>query len=205
VATAIGSLGLAAGGIGGVLLGARLTGSDAAAGLPLGLVVVGTAVAALLVSAGTDRLGRCRSLALGYLFGALGAALVIVAAVAGNLAAFLAGSTVLGAANAALFLTRYAAAEVAGRSGRGAALGAVLFATALGAIASPGLLGPSGDLVQRLGLPSLTGLYVVALLAFGLAALLLALAASSGLPWFGSISRPAWRRPTSESPSLSCW
>ena len=50
LATAIGSAGLAAGGTAGALLGAEIAGTEAAAGLPLGLLVVGQAAAALLVS-----------------------------------------------------------------------------------------------------------------------------------------------------------
>jgi len=45
VATVIGSAGLAAGGTAGALLGVEITGTEAAAGLPLGLLVVGQAVA----------------------------------------------------------------------------------------------------------------------------------------------------------------
>jgi hypothetical protein len=41
LATAIGSVGLAAGGTAGALLGAELADTEAAAGLPLGLLVVG--------------------------------------------------------------------------------------------------------------------------------------------------------------------
>ena len=41
VATAVGSAGLAAGGTAGALLGAEIFGTEAAAGLPLGLLVLG--------------------------------------------------------------------------------------------------------------------------------------------------------------------
>ncbi len=51
LATAIGSAGLAAGGTAGALLGAELAGTEAAAGLPLGLLVVGQAAAAFVTLA----------------------------------------------------------------------------------------------------------------------------------------------------------
>jgi DNA-binding CsgD family transcriptional regulator len=136
VATAIGSMGLAAGGTAGTLLGVEITGTEGAAGLPLGLLVAGSAAAALMVSRRTGRVGRVRSLALGYALGAIGAVLAIIAAVAGNFVALLLGSTVLDAGNAAIFLTRYAAAEVGEETTRGRALGAVFFATAIGAVVS---------------------------------------------------------------------
>ncbi len=99
VATTIGSAGLAAGGTAGALIGVQLTGTEAAAGLPLGLLVVGQAAAAVLVSRRTIFVGRGRSLALGYVLGAVGAALVVFAASVPSLAALLAGSVVLGAGN----------------------------------------------------------------------------------------------------------
>jgi hypothetical protein len=116
----------------------------------------------------------------------IGAALVILAAVGSSFAFLLTGSTVLGAGNTAVFLTRYAAVEVGDDAMRGRAIGTVLFAAVLGAVASPNLLGPSSDLARLLGLPPLTGLYVVAILCFSVAALLLAAMSNPGSPYFGS-------------------
>ena len=56
--TAIGSLGLAAGGTSAALLAVETTGRDAAAGLPLGALAGGQAVASLLVARLTSRAGR---------------------------------------------------------------------------------------------------------------------------------------------------
>lgn len=173
LATAIGALGLAAGGTAGALLGTALI-APGAAGLPLGLLVAGSAAAALVISRRSARAGRTRSLALGYAAGAVGAALAVLASATRNVALLLLGSTLLGAANAAIFLTRYAAAELGAQHARGRALGTVLAATAVGAVASPNLLGPSGTLAAALGLPRLAGLYGVAVVAFGVAAVLLA-------------------------------
>jgi MFS family permease len=99
--------------------------------------------------------------------------LVIAAAIVEELPLLLAGSAALGAANAAMFLVRYAAVDLGGEAGRGRALGLVFSATALGAVASPNLLGPSGEVAERLGLPRLTGLYLVAVIAFVAAGVLL--------------------------------
>jgi hypothetical protein len=134
-------------------------------------------------------------LALGYVLGAVGAALVVLAASAGSLVVFLAGSAVLGAGNTSVFMTRYAAAEVGGEAARGRALGAVFFATALGAVASPGLLGLSGDLARTIGLPPLTGLYMVANSCFLVAALLLWATSNPAAPYLGrgaGLLDPSW-------------
>jgi MFS family permease len=195
--SAAGSLGLAAGGTAGALLGAELTGTAAAAGLPLGLLVLGSAGSAVVISRRASRVGRGRSLALGYLLGSAGAGLSVVAVVAGSLPLLLVASVLLGSANAALFLTRYAAAEAGGEAAAGRALGITLFATSVGAVASPLLLGPTGDLASQAGLPRLSGIYVIAGLAFLASALALAIASRRGdvalLPRAEVARAPTWR------------
>lgn len=181
-ATAIGAVGLAAGGSAGALLAEEITGSTAWAGLPLGCLVAGSAASALLISWRTSRAGRAAGLELGYAIGAAGAFLVIAAAAADEFSLLLVGSAALGAANAAIFLTRYAAADLGGETGRGRALGVVFFATALGAVVSPNLLGPSGDLAEGVGLPSLSGLYLVAAAAFTAPGFVLAALPKESLP-----------------------
>jgi MFS family permease len=173
-ATAVGSLGLAAGGTAGALLAEDITGSDAAAGVPLGVLVAGSAAGALLIARQTSRSGRAAGLILGYVLGTAGAVTVIAAAIVSSFPLVLAGSAALGAANAAVFLTRYAAADVGGDATRGRALGTVFVAASVGAIASPNLLGPSGWLAEAIGLPELAGLYLVAIPSFAIAAALLA-------------------------------
>lgn len=188
IATAIGSTGLAAGGTAGPLLAVDLTGSQAAAGLPLGVLVMGSAVAAFVISRETTRIGRGRALVVGYGAGVVGAGLVVLAAELGNLVGLIVGSCILGSANAAIFLTRYAAAELGGETAGGRALGTVLSATAVGAIASPALLGPSGSLAEAVGVMPLTGLYLVAFVCFALAALVLAGASDARVPFLGLVA-----------------
>jgi MFS family permease len=185
-ATAVGSLGLAAGGTAGALLAEEMTGSTAWAGVPLGVLVAGSGLGALAVAATTDRVGRAAGLVVGYVGGAAGAALVLAAAAADSFALLVAGSFVLGAGNVAVFLARYAAADLAGETARGRALGTVFFGAAAGAVASPNLLGPSGELAEALGLPSLSGLYLVAIPSFLVAAALL-----GALPRTGGRGSPA--------------
>lgn len=159
-------MGMGAGGTAGALLAMEMTGSSAAAGLPLGAVVLGSAIGALLISRVTRRAGRIAGLVVGYAVGSVGAGLVVVAAVAAGFGFVVAGSVMMGVANAAVFLTRYAAADSVPEATRGRALGAVLAGAAVGAVVSFNLLGPSGDLAAGLGLPPLTGLYLLAVVAF---------------------------------------
>jgi MFS family permease len=173
LATAIGSLGLGAGGTAGALVAVELTGRAAAAGWPLGVLVVGQAVGALLISRVTRLADRWIAVAGGYGIGAAGAVLVVLAGQAGSFPAMLFGSFLLGAANAAVMLTRYAVVEVTEPEVRGRALGTVFSATAVGAVAGVFVLGPSATLAAALGVSGFLGLYLLALLAFVAAACVL--------------------------------
>jgi MFS family permease len=183
--TAIGSLGLAAGGTAAALLAVAMTGSDATAGLPLGALAAGQTAAALLVARMTGRAGRGAGLILGYAIGALGASIVVVAALHEVFLVMLVGSLLLGGANAAIFLSRYAAADIGGPHARGRSLGTVLFATTIGTVAGPALLVPTGRLARMLGFPELAGLYLIAVVAFAGAALAVAGLVRSGVPSLG--------------------
>ena len=174
IATGLASIGLAAGGTGGALLATELAGNESVAGLPFGAVVAGSALGAVLVSRLTLHIGRARALAVGYGIGVMGGATVIVGALASSMGLLLLGSLLLGPANASVFLARYAGADLADPSHRGRGLGAILFATALGAVLAPNLLGPSGAVAEIIGLSPFVGLYLVALGAFGLGAVILA-------------------------------
>lgn len=174
-ATAVGGMGMAAGGTAGALVAVEVTGRTASAGLPLGALVVGSALGALLIARVTRQTSRVTGLVAGYAIGAAGAAVVVAATMTANFGLVLAGSAVMGVANAALYLTRYAAADAVPEASRGRAVGVVLAGLAVGAVVSFNLMGPSGDLAAWLGLSRLTGLYLVALVAFPVAAATLAL------------------------------
>jgi MFS family permease len=184
-ATAIGAAGLAAGGTAGPLLAVSMVGSGAVAGLPVALNLAGSAAGALAMSRLAALGRRGRGLALGFVVGALGALVVVIAVAAGSFPLVLAGSALLGAANSAVFLARYAAAAVVSSDRRGRALGRALFATCAGAVVSPILLGPSGVLAERIGLTRASGAYLVAVVAFGGAALVFWAASTAWVPWFG--------------------
>lgn len=188
-ATALASIGLAAGGTAGTLLATELAGTAAVAGLPVALHLSGSAIGALLVSHQASLGHRGRGLALGLFLGAVGAAIVVLSATRGSLPWMLVGSTLLGTANSSIFLVRYAAAQAVAEGSRGRALGVVFLATAFGAVLSPLLLGPSSSAARALGLPGLSGLYLVALVAFSCSALLLSAGATPRIPLLGRAAR----------------
>ena len=175
-AQVLGGLGQAAGGAAGALLARDVAGSDAAAGLPLSLLVAGSALAALPVSSLSRSAGRRSGLAAALVTGALGAALCVLAGVIDDLPLLLFGCLLFGAGNTAVMLARYAAADLSEPERRARTIGLVVFATTFGAVAGPNLLEPTGDLADSAGLPPLTGLFVLAAAAYvAAAAVLLAL------------------------------
>jgi MFS family permease len=175
-AQVLGGLGQAAGGAAGALLARDVAGTDAAAGLPLSLLVAGSALAAIPISGLSRSAGRRPGLATALLAGAAGAALCVLAGAAENLPLLLAGCLLFGAGNTAVMLARYAAADLSEPERRARTIGLVVFATTFGAVAGPNLLEPTGEAAAAVGLPDLTGLFVLAAVAYtAAAAVLLAL------------------------------
>jgi MFS family permease len=190
----------------GALLGLDLTGSEALASLPLALTVLGSAATVVPISALSRRAGRRVSLATALLLAAGGALGVVLAAVVERFALLLGASALFGAGNTAVLLARYAAADLSTPEQRGRAIGRVVFATTFGAVAGPLLLAPSGRLAGAVGLPELSGLYLVAAAAFVLNAavllvllrpdpLRLAVALAADAPAEPSPARPVLRVP----------
>lgn len=169
IVSLLGGLAQSLGGAAAALLARDLSGSDAVAGLPQAVLVIGSAVAALGMSALSRRYGRPRALAAGLAV-ATGGSLVVLA---GDLLGLLAGTLLFGAGNAAVMLGRYAAADGAPEGARARAMATVLVATTVGAVAGPNLLVPADALGRSLGMPGLNGAYVVAALCFAVAACLL--------------------------------
>ncbi len=103
------------------------------------------------------RRGRRPGLVLGYLLGASGSALCVVAGVVDSFALLLIGAALLGSTTAANSLSRYAATDLARPDRRARSLALVVWATTVGAVAGPNLTGPAGRVARDLGLPALTG------------------------------------------------
>ncbi|MGH2558601.1 MAG: MFS transporter [Thermomicrobiales bacterium] len=171
----LGLAGLAAGGTVGGLIGRDLLGGTTWAGLPQASLVVGTAATAVPLSRYMARAGRRPGLRLGWLLGAAGASLVVAAVIWRSPALLLAGMILVGCASAAGDAAKYAAADLARPAARGAAIGAVVAASTVSAVVGPNLTGPTAGLAQILGMPDLAGPFVLAIVAFGLAALVLTL------------------------------
>jgi MFS family permease len=166
--------GLAAGVTVGALIAAQMLGGAAASGLPAALFTVGSALAAYLVSRSTQRRGRRVGLATGFAAGGIGAIGVVVAASAGAAVLLLVSLFVYGAGSATNLQARYAGADLAAAGARGRAISIALVSTTAGAVAGPNLAAPLGGVATSLGLPALTGPFLLAAVAYLSAGLVLA-------------------------------
>lgn len=157
-----------------------LTGSEALAGAPAAAVVVGSALGSAMLATVMVRRGRRFGLTVGYLVGAGGAAVAMLAVLLGSFPLFLGGTFFMGAANSANLMSRYAAAAMVPSVRRGSAVATVVWAATIGAVVGPnlgtfvgGLIGGSGHHhAGTLERDALVGVYLVPLAFVGAAAVL---------------------------------
>ncbi|WP_278237033.1 MFS transporter [Isoptericola sp. AK164] len=173
LAQVLSGAGLAAGITVGALLVTDLLGSARFAGLPAALFTGGSALAALAVGRLSQRHGRRAGLAAGYVAGAVGAFVVVVAAAAENVWVLMGAFALYGAGTATNLQARYAGADLAAPDRRARALSTVLVATTLGAVAGPNLVGVMGDVAAGWGLPALTGPFILGGAAYAAAGIVL--------------------------------
>lgn len=174
VAQGLGGLGITIGIAVAAILAEDILGSPDLAGLAMTMQVLGAAIASFLLAHVMGRHGRRPGLALGYLLGAAGGALCVVAGVVGSFATLLVGATLLGATTAANSQSRYAATDLAPPERRARALSVVVWATTIGAVAGPNLTGVAGRMAEDVGLPALTGPFVFGLVGMLASALVIA-------------------------------
>lgn len=169
----LGGSGLAAGISVGALLAQDMLGSDALSGLPTGLFTLGSALAAFLVGSSTQRFGRRRGLAYGFIAGSVGATGVVIAAFSDNIALLFAALFIYGAGTATNLQARYAGTDLAPAHKRGFGTSMAMVATTVGAVAGPNLIEPMGDVAVAIAVPALAGPFILAAVAYGAAGLVL--------------------------------
>ncbi|WP_341957249.1 MFS transporter [Microbacterium sp. LWH13-1.2] len=149
----------------GALLAADLSGSDALSGLATASVTLGAALCAIPLARLAARVGRRRALTLGNLFALVGIAVVILAASLRVFPLLLVGILMIGAGNAGNLQSRFAATDLAAPQHRGRDLSIVVWATTIGGVAGPLLLGPGEIVGEALGMPPQTGSYAFSFVA----------------------------------------
>jgi MFS family permease len=157
------------------LLAKEILGDDTFAGLAFAALTFGAALAAVPLSRVMARRGRRPGLVRGYITAMTGAGAAVIAAEIESFPLLLAGMVLMGSGTAANLLSRYAGADLAAPEHRARAISTVVWATTIGAVAGPNALGPTSQLGEWLGLPSLAGPFVVALVWFAVAAAVIGL------------------------------
>jgi MFS family permease len=122
-------------------------------------------VASIPLARFAQRLGRRPALALGAALGALGSVITVVATGLALFPLLLVGFALLGVGTAVGLQARFAATDNAEPERRGRDLSLVVWSTTIGAVAGPNLFGPGVLIQDALGLPPLTGSFVIALAA----------------------------------------
>ncbi|GAB2680445.1 MFS transporter [Thalassiella azotivora] len=180
VSQVLGGVGVAGGITAGGLLAEEVSGSTSVAGLAQTATVLGAALLAVPLARVAAARDRRAALAGGYAIGLAGALLTLLAAVAGWLWLVLLGSALFGGGTASNLQARYAATDSATPATRGRALSVVVWATTVGAVAGPNLVGPGAAVADVLGLPRLAGPYLFSVVSFAAgAAVVLALLRSA--------------------------
>jgi MFS family permease len=164
-----GGLGVSSGGSVGALLASDVLGREDLAGLVQSSQVLGAAMLALPAARLALAAGRRAGLAVGYGVAAVGGVVAVLAAQVQSFPLLLLGTALFGGGTAAGLQARYAATDLAPAERRGRALSVVVWATTIGGVVGPNLVGPAGWLGEQLGIEPLAGPFLVgaAMLAIG--------------------------------------
>ncbi len=173
ISSVFGGLAVAGSVAAGSLIASSIADSEVAAGLAQTAGVLGAAVLALPLARIALSRGRRVALATGYGLGAVGALIVVAAAVQRSLPLVLVGCFLVGVASASGYQARYAATDLAPEQHRARALSWVVWAATVGAVLGPNLLDASGNLGLAMGLPRLAGPYVVAAVCLSMTVVIL--------------------------------
>ena len=199
---AVGAMGITIGIATASLLARDLSGSESMAGLSQTTQVLGAAVAAYVLGRVMDARGRRFGLVTGYLLGAAGGLLAVLAGVVGSMTLLLVGAVLLGATTAANNGARYAATDLAPARSRARALSVVVWATTFGAVIGPNLTGVAEIFSNSVGIPVLTGPFAIGTMGMLAAALVVGvflrpdplLVAREGAPPTEKAKGTSWRR-----------
>ena len=165
VSQIIAGVGVAGAGPAGALLVMEVSGSEALSGLAQSFSVLGAALMAVPLAGLTSRGGRRLALVSGYGIGSIGALLAVLGGFAANITIILLGTLLVGAASASNYQIRFAAIDLSDDKHRSRDLSLIVWAATVGAVLGPNLLEFSGSIGTHLGLPALTGPYLMAALS----------------------------------------
>lgn len=169
----LGSFGVGASASVGVLLTEHVIDNEALAGVARTALTLGAAISAIPLAYLATHRGRRGALAVGWGLGAIGAGTLVLAGIFMNVALVVAGMLLFGVGTAAGMQTRFAATDLATPATRGRTLSLVVWFGTFGAVIGPNLGVPGELLAHAIGLPPLSGAFVIAGLLMVVASVLL--------------------------------
>lgn len=152
------------------LVAEQITGSASLSGFPNTMGTVGTAAGAAILSALSFRIGRRRTFAAGLALAASGALLAALSVGLNSFPILLVAMVVLGFGRSVSHLARFAAGDLRRPSRRASAISLIVWASTIGAVMGPLLLGPSSTMATLAGFDQLVGPISVGVAGFSLAA-----------------------------------
>ena len=164
----LGSIGLIAAITVSTLVAQEITGGATWSGFPSALSILGTAVGTTLLAEAMQRWGRRNGLVYSYSIAVMGACTAVLGVVRGSLPLLLLGMFLIGLGRSGDAMTRYLVADLYPIGRRASAIGWMIWMGTVGAVLGPNSLEPAGRFALALGLPKLSGAFLVTLLAYGL-------------------------------------
>ena len=149
----------------GAMLAEMLSGSAAWSGAASTFSTLGAAFWAIPLSRLAAAKGRRIALATGAALAILGALIIVWSAVIGVFAVMIVGLVLIGAASAISLQARFSATDLPSLKSPGRDLSLVVWATTVGAVIGPNLIAPGDALGMSLGLPHLSGPFLVTVFA----------------------------------------
>ena len=149
----------------GAMLAEMISGSAAWSGAASTFSTLGAALWAIPLSRLAVARGRRIALATGGALAICGALTIIGASVLSSFAVLIVGLVFIGAASAISLQARFAATDLPSLRSPGRDLSLVVWATTVGAVVGPNLIAPGDDLGMMLGLPHLSGPFLITVFA----------------------------------------
>lgn len=140
----------------------QLSGTEATAGWPNTIGLIGRAAFAYPFGRMLDHYGRRLSLSFGYSLAVIGATISALSIFNNSFIGFMLGAMLLGMARASGDQSRYVAAEVYPIARRARVIGLIVFAGTIGAVLGPQLVPISGAWMEARGISEYVGPFVVA-------------------------------------------
>jgi len=155
------------------LIAEQITGSTGLSGIPSTLGTIGVAAGAAALSALSLRIGRRPTFATGYALAGIGSVFVALSITLSSFTFLLLGMLSIGFGRSVGQLSRFAAGDLRGPQRRASAIGLIVWASTIGAIAGPLLIGPTSGFASSVGYDELLGPVTIGIVGFGLGSLLM--------------------------------